>query len=80
MEMEIDVSNHGLVPKHTKLSDAEKEKLLSSHSLSVRDLPKILITDPAVLTLNLKAGDVVKIERSSMTAGTSIYYRVVVNG
>lgn len=78
--MEIDVSNHGLVPKHTKISDAEKEKFLSSHSLSLRDLPKILITDPAIVCINAKAGDVIKIERVSMTAGTAVYYRVVVNG
>ncbi len=78
--MEIDVSNHGLVPKHTKISDAEKEKFLSSHSLSLRDLPKILITDPAIVCINVKAGDVIKIERVSMTAGTAVYYRVVVNG
>ena len=79
--MEIDVSNHGLVPKHTKLSDAEKEKFLSSHALSVRDLPKILITDPAIAAFaNTKNGDIIKIERASLTAGTAIYYRVVVNG
>ena len=71
------ISQHSLVPKHSKLSDKEKESLLSKHSLSSYALPKILKDDPAIGGLNLKAGDIVKIERVSLTAGTAYYFRVV---
>ena len=75
----FDIGVNKLVPKHTKLSETEKNKLLEKHSITVKELPKIFIDDPAIAALNLKAGDVVKIERSSPTAGTTVYYRGVIN-
>jgi DNA-directed RNA polymerase subunit H (RpoH/RPB5) len=75
---EIDVSKHQLVPKHTKLSDEEKEQLFQRYNLSELNLPKVLKTDSAVKSLNVKPGDVIKIDRDSITAGKSSYYRVVV--
>ena len=68
-----------MVPKHTKLSETEKIKLLEKHAITVKELPKINVDDPAIASLNLKAGDVVKIERKSPTAGTTVYYRGVIN-
>jgi len=44
-----------------------------------KDLPKILLTDPALKNLDVKTGDVIKITRRSQTAGYTTYYRVVVN-
>lgn len=75
--MAFDVNKHLLVPKHSKLSDSEKKKLLEKYHLDVFSLPKIMVNDPAIAKLNAKAGDVIKIERESQTAGTSTYYRVV---
>ncbi len=72
-----DVSKHQLVPKHSKLSDAEKQKLLERYGVSIRELPRITRKDSAISRLSAKAGDVIKIERVSRTAGLSHYYRVV---
>jgi len=78
--MPSDTNKHFLVPKHSKASDAEVKKILEKFSINSVDLPKILKDDPAVAKLNLKSGDVVKIERDSKTAGQTIYYRVVIDG
>ena len=74
----LDVSKHFLSFKHEKLSKKELDALLKKYNASVWDLPKILITDPAVRDMNLKPGDVVKIYRNCPYEGASIYYRVVV--
>jgi DNA-directed RNA polymerase subunit H (RpoH/RPB5) len=78
--MTFEVNKHILVPKHSKLNDSEKKKLLEEHHIEIKSLPKILKDDPAIEKLGIKAGDVIKIERKSITAGTAIYYRVVIEG
>jgi DNA-directed RNA polymerase subunit H len=74
----LDVSNHILVPKHEKCSEAEKKALLKKYGVTISDLPKISINDAAIVDMNLSTGDVVKISRDSATAGTTIFYRVVI--
>ena len=74
------IKKHVLIPKHTKLSEKEKQELLKTYNISTRELPKILNSDPALQSLNVKINDVIKIERSSQTAGETVYYRSVVNG
>ncbi|MBT6774671.1 DNA-directed RNA polymerase subunit H [Candidatus Woesearchaeota archaeon] len=78
--MTLDINKHHLIPKHSKLSDAEKGKFLDSYKIDIKSLPKILIEDPAIVNLKPTAGDVIKIERESKTAGITIYYRAVING
>lgn len=78
--MTTDITNNVLIPKHTKISELEKEKLLEKYGVSTKDLPKILKKDFALTKLNVKEGDIIKIERKSKTAGVSFYYRVVMNG
>lgn len=78
--MEFDVTKHELVPKHEILSEEEKAKLLKKYGITIKELPRILASDPAIKSLNPKVGDVVKITRKSKTAGESVYYRVVVRG
>jgi DNA-directed RNA polymerase subunit H len=78
-ESEFDVTKHVLVPKHIILSEKDKEKLLEQYKITIKELPKILLTDPAIQQLKPKLGDVVKIERESATAGKAIFYRGVVN-
>jgi DNA-directed RNA polymerase subunit H (RpoH/RPB5) len=75
----FDITKHNLVPKHVKLSDKEKKQLLEKYNITLNELPKILASDPAVKDLSLKAGDIVKIERKSKTAGNTEYYRGVIN-
>ena len=76
--MSFNVTTHQLVCKHSKVADAEKESLLQKYYISPKDLPKIIEHDPAIKHLSAKAGDIVKIERDSRTAGKSVYYREVV--
>jgi DNA-directed RNA polymerase subunit H len=71
---------HLLVPKHTKLSEKEKQELLKKYNLTTKELPKILNTDPAIAHLEIKEGDVIKISRKSLTAGETNYYRSVLYG
>jgi DNA-directed RNA polymerase subunit H len=75
---EFDILNHELVPEHIILKDDEKEEVLEKFKIKSDNLPRILISDPAVKSIKAKEGDVLKIVRKSKTAGTSIYFRVVV--
>ncbi len=71
---------HQLIPKHTKLSETEKKSLLKKHGVTLGKLPKIFLNDAAITSLKVAAGDIIKIERTSKTAGTTYYYRVVIDG
>ena len=66
---------HVLQPKHTKLKAEEINKLLSEYNISLSQLPKIKITDPA-LPEGCEIGDVIRIERSS-DGKKNFYFRVV---
>lgn len=70
---------HTLVPKHTKLSDKEKQTLFETYNITIKELPKILITDSAIRHLEPKENDVIKISRKSPTSGNSVFYRGVIN-
>jgi len=71
---------HSLVPKQSKLTEAEKKQLFEKYNISIKELPKISKNDPGVAHLNVKEGDILKIERDSPTAGKIFYYRGVVHG
>ena len=66
---------HILQPKHTKLKPEEVKNLLEKYNISLAQLPKIKIGDPA-LHENAITGEVVKIERKEEDK-THIYFRVV---
>jgi DNA-directed RNA polymerase subunit H len=78
--LKFDVLKHELVPKHEILSEEEKKELLKKYGISLKQLPRILLSDPVIKSLGAKVGDVIRITRKSETAGESIYYRVVVKG
>jgi len=67
---------HILQPKHTLLKPEELEKLLVEYNISLLQLPKIKITDPA-LPENANVGDVIKIEHKCEDTIVP-YFRVVV--
>ncbi|RMD67103.1 DNA-directed RNA polymerase subunit H [Candidatus Pacearchaeota archaeon] len=67
---------HVLQPKHVKLKPAEVKELVEKYKITLAQLPKIKITDPA-LPEGCAIGDVVKIERKIGDKVTH-YYRVVV--
>ena len=79
MKKRYKAEKHILIPKHTKLTDRQKEKLLEEYKVSLKELPRILKSDPAVQSLDAKPGEVIKITRNSMTAGEISFYRVVVD-
>jgi DNA-directed RNA polymerase subunit H (RpoH/RPB5) len=76
----IDITKHELIPKHIILKENEKEELLKKYGITLRQLPRILLSDPMVKILNAKVGDVIKIIRKNETTGESEYFRVVVKG
>ena len=66
---------HVLQPTHTKLKPNEVENLLAEFNISLAQLPKIHINDPA-LPKDSEIGDVIKIERA-FEGKKTFYYRVV---
>jgi len=72
------VPDHIYVPKHEILSIQEAREVLKKYNCKPTELPLIFVTDPAILGLGVKPGDMIKITRKSPTAGISLYYRYVV--
>ncbi|MEI6731572.1 MAG: DNA-directed RNA polymerase subunit RpoH/Rpb5 C-terminal domain-containing protein [archaeon] len=66
---------HTLQPKHSKLKTDEVKSLLEKYNISLSQLPKIKVTDPAVPEGSV-AGEVLKIERKDGDK-INLYYRVV---
>ena len=73
-----DQIEHELIPEHSKLSEKDAKDLLKKYSLTIREIPKILITDPAIAHLDVKEGDIIKIKRNSRTAGETVFFRGVI--
>jgi DNA-directed RNA polymerase subunit H (RpoH/RPB5) len=78
-EEEIDIFQISLVPKHILLTEDEKAALLKQYNVTLKQLPRIKVSDPAVKRLGGKKGDIVKIIRTDETVGDYNYYRVVVS-
>lgn len=75
----FDVTTHILVPKHTVLSEKEKNIVFEKYGITFKELPKIYTTDPAIKELKLKSGEIIKIVKKSPTAGVAEYYRGVIS-
>ena len=74
------VSTHFLIPKHELLTKEESQQVRERFHSSPGQFPYILATDPIVKEIGAKPGDFVRISRRSETAGSSTYYRYVVEG
>ena len=68
---------HILQPKHTVLKQKEVDALLIEYNISLLQLPKIKITDPA-LPEGVNIGDVIKIERKDDSGKPTVYFRAVI--
>lgn len=74
----ISILDHALVPVHDVLNEAEVVKLLKQYKIQKEQLPKIKADDPAIKEIKADVGDVVRIRRTSKTAGRSLSYRLVI--
>ena len=68
---------HVLIPKHKKVSEKEKKAVLDQYKVTVNELPSIKKSDAALAGLDAEVGDVIRIDRSSPTAGQTVFYRGV---
>jgi len=73
----FDLFEHELVPKHWIASDEEIELVLTHYKINKTQLPRIAFNDPAVKVLGALPGQILRIERESITSGSSYYYRLV---
>ncbi len=73
----VDLEVFGWRLVHELLSPEEQEEVLRRYKTTRPQLPKILTSDPVVRKLGAKPGDIIKITRTSPTAGVTVYYRVV---
>jgi len=72
------ILEHVLVPKHEIVDDATVVELLKRYNIQKEQLTKIKSTDPVIKEIKANVGDVVRIKRSSRTAGECLYYRLVI--
>ena len=80
MSEEFDVRDHVLVPKHEVLSQEKASEVLEKFRITPHQIPLIKVSDPAAKAIGAKVGNILKITRSSPTAGKIIVYRYVIEG
>jgi DNA-directed RNA polymerase subunit H (RpoH/RPB5) len=90
--LQRNILKHTLVPKHSVVYDvvtktgkdngetiSDLEKVKQQYNLkSLNQLPEISRFDPVALLIELRPGQVCKIERDCITSVNSVYYRVCV--
>jgi DNA-directed RNA polymerase subunit H len=78
MSTRLNVLDHAMVPDHQIMTEEELTGLLSLYKITSEQLPRIYHDDPAVKTIGAKPGDVIRIIRTSHTAGRAESYRLVI--
>jgi DNA-directed RNA polymerase subunit H (RpoH/RPB5) len=86
--LQRNILKHTLVPKHSVVYDeitkegeamSDLEKVKQQYNLkSLNQLPEISRFDPVALLIELRPGQVCKIERDCITSVNSVYYRVCI--
>lgn len=80
VDLLVNIIDNNLIPKHILLTDEEANNILNEYKINKDNLQRILSGDRIAKYYNVKAGQIVKIIRPSITAGEEIIYRVCVNG
>ena len=75
---QFEIMKHELVPLHMIISEEEVKKLFKKYKIKQDQLPKILVSDPAVISIGANPGQFVKVIRKSRTAREAVAYRFVV--
>ncbi|MHA2359352.1 MAG: DNA-directed RNA polymerase subunit H [Candidatus Thorarchaeota archaeon] len=75
----FDLFGHEMVPPHVIAEESEVQMVLDHYGINKTQLPRILVRDPAARVLGARPGQIVRIERDSLVAGRSYYYRLVVD-
>ena len=79
-ELQFNVLDHCLVPKHSILSKADAKAFKEKYNITnINQVPEISRYDAAGKCIFIKPGDIVKIERSSKNAIISEYFRHCIN-
>ncbi|MDD1696985.1 MAG: DNA-directed RNA polymerase subunit H [Methanoregula sp.] len=78
MSTRLNVLDHMMVPDHQIMTEEELTGLLSLYKITSEQLPRIYHDDPAVKTIGAKPGEVIRIIRTSHTAGRAESYRLVI--
>jgi DNA-directed RNA polymerase subunit H len=78
LSTKLNVLEHAMVPDHKIMSEEEVSTLFSTYNITSEQLPKIYHDDPAVKIIGAKVGDVIRIIRTSHTAGRAESYRLVI--
>lgn len=77
--LQFNVLNHVLNPAVEIVPDSELENLKAKLNIkTVQLLPEISRFDPLAVAIILRPGQVIKLTRNSVTALTTIYYRVCI--
>lgn len=71
-----DKTDHDNVPVHSVLSQKEATEVLSKMNLKPENLPKLMSTDPQVVKVSGKPGDVIRVIRKDF-GNEYKYYRLV---
>ena len=74
-ELIINITEHTLVPKHEIITDEEATSLFKRYSIRENQLPRINKKDPIARYFGLQKNKIMKIIRSSETAGRYVTYR-----
>ncbi len=79
-ELMINLIDQVLQPKFEVLTKEEVSEFYEKYNCKKRNLPKMLSDDPVSRYYNLKPDDILRITRSSKSAGFSITYRLIIKG
>ncbi|MGI0033146.1 MAG: DNA-directed RNA polymerase subunit RpoH/Rpb5 C-terminal domain-containing protein, partial [Nitrososphaeraceae archaeon] len=66
---DVKITNHVFQPKHQILSKKQAEEVLKKYNTKPSQLPYILINDKGLEDLDVRPGEIIKITRTSFTAG-----------